>query len=361
MKRTRAATLAAAVLAAACATEPGPRSSGTVTQASRTTLLAGREQVAPEGHNALACVTLPLAARALAALPGAPPLAELLVPADAEAVGAEPDLAKTLPAGASFVHASTWTSSTDAAIVAGFTNAFGSAVPGPSLLPGPPPPVGGWVGYAALLRDLRFATPFPRHEVPLRFRGSARELESFGLTANPRFEGTSPALRAQVRVLFNRYAPPGGTGGEEYGVALAPEGAADRIVLAVVDDLATPGAAWRRAKELAGTTGVAGVEAPPATYLQLPVVDFDLGDKRTGPAETRIEQRVRLRLDRRGAKLRAEAVVTALGEAPAPERVRPPVFAFDRPFLLALVRDGESEPYFLAVLRNDELFAVFGE
>jgi hypothetical protein len=63
-------------------------------------------------------------------------------------------------------------------------------------------------------------------------------------------------------------------------------------------------------------------------------------------------QRVDLTLDECGARVESSAGAMALSAGRA--------FRFDRPFLLALAREGAERPYLLAWFENDDLFRKVG-
>ena len=71
----------------------------------------------------------------------------------------------------------------------------------------------------------------------------------------------------------------------------------------------------------------------------------------TGYRITEAAQTIQFSLDETGAALESEAVIAAKGEF----KVRPDVFVFDRPFLVALARKDAAEPYFLSWIANAEL------
>ena len=62
-------------------------------------------------------------------------------------------------------------------------------------------------------------------------------------------------------------------------------------------------------------------------------------------------QNIRFKLDERGACLRSQAVIEAIGIAPP--------LIFEKPFLIFLQYEGSDKPYFAAWIDNPELLVEF--
>jgi hypothetical protein len=226
-----------------------------------------------------------------------------------------------------------------------------------------PLPAGPWVavGYAKLRKDLPFARPFERSEHPFRFRGGTRDLASFRI---PR-EGPEEAkeeVRRQVTVLFSRWTPERVFEG---ACSIPSKDGGDRLVLALVPRKGTLRETWEavRAEAAAGKPE----PLPHAAEFLVPMANFELTHRFTGleggssdvgrEASARLaifREDLRFLLCESGVKLEAEARMLAPGAEMA---ASPPRFVFDRPFLLALHREGADAPYFLFWVGTDELLA----
>jgi len=143
--------------------------------------------------------------------------------------------------------------------------------------------------------------------------------------------------------------------GQEHVISLETMGGKDLMVLASVAPSATLAETYDRVD---GLVRKAGAEAPPpgpGDALAVPLFNFRLGHDyralvgkmiRTGRFNgwlfERAFQRVRLRLDERGASLSSESeIAIGCSRAASPSRF----IAFNRPFLLYLRRKESEAPY----------------
>lgn len=225
----------------------------------------------------------------------------------------------------------------------------------------------GIAALAFLYKDLPFEQPFLVHESPLRFDGGSTPLAAFGSQHDAKGAEHARMLR-QVRLHRSERGSPAGSDDADYAVTLLPRGGADRIVLGHIARPASLASGWAT---VAGLLARPETRVPNATTLEVPKVDFAATHRFreverarlldappiTPPTElVRLEQRLEFRLSENGARLVAAVAMASNMAASAPPAPSYLHLRFDRPFLLALVRDGAARPYFLAWFGNDRLF-----
>ncbi len=204
-----------------------------------------------------------------------------------------------------------------------------------------------------LRKDLPFRQPFHVHEEPLAFAGGPSRIVTFGM--DPDAEGGEASSMARQAVHHED--------GDAFAVELLPKAGTDRIVLASIPRPTTLEDGWLATGKLLQRPGeplFAGAE------LRIPKIDFATTRTFTEligaplldyppPAQIKdARQRNEFTLSEQGARLVSAAVVANSCSAPAPRRrLR---LVFDRPFLLAMIQNGATRPYFLCWFENDDLF-----
>jgi hypothetical protein len=215
--------------------------------------------------------------------------------------------------------------------------------------------------YAYLFRDLPFENQFERLKQPLLF--ATTQVASFGVSLKTpeRFE-----VAQQVLVLDYQ-------SGDDFILVLRPKEEGERILLAKVVPAETmertissirKRIAERREGEQ--SESLAGNEV-----LVVPILNFDVwreygeleGKRITTPGQLEdmviawALQRIRFRLDQRGAVLLSESWFAESAGAPAAPKPRQ--FIFDKPFLILMERTGAAQPYFALWVDNAELLAPY--
>lgn len=209
------------------------------------------------------------------------------------------------------------------------------------------------LGYARLIKDLPFETQF--HVLPkvVAFAEGPPRVRAFGMFAD---EGSEAAFAMLKQVAL--YAPPDApehTYGPWFGVTeLVPKGGADRIYLQAPASVpATLEDGWRAMAAVLSKGRNIQLDVSPDLVIPRIRLDveksFDslLGAQVEGSSRLAVAyQRTQFSLDERGARLDSEA---AFACAIVPKAV------YDRPFLLALRRQGATRPYLLLWIANDDL------
>ncbi|MEI7658000.1 MAG: hypothetical protein WCK33_08050 [Phycisphaerae bacterium] len=230
----------------------------------------------------------------------------------------------------------------------------------PSLLPANLGP-DEILAYAYLFKSLEFPTPFMTSRWPSEWGGGAggkpeATLDMWGWWKD-REVPTEEEIRAQVKVLA--YDTP-----ERWSVELRTKSQGDRLVISRLAPGVTLAATVDAANELGKGTEPGGMKG--GDTLRVPYLNFDLtesfealkgvgisGSKAGGTISEAI-QNIRFRLDEKGAVLKSEATI---GVTSAPMFDEPKRMICDGPFLIQLMREGASTPYFAAWIANPEVLA----
>ena len=213
-----------------------------------------------------------------------------------------------------------------------------------------------FVALSWLARDLRFLHEFEAFRGPILFEGSRRGVRAFGINGRSQVERLADLLgQVTVHRKAGAVARPGAP--QEAILEIALRESDDRLLLAMVPREATLRAAWEAVRDAASGTGS---RLPGDAVLGVPRIDFDLTRRfpelegpvtrsrvPTGAALRLVEQRVALRVDQTGARLRSESRLFGMKSESR--------LLFDRPFLLALARKGAATPYLLLWVGNDDL------
>ncbi|MCC6323117.1 MAG: hypothetical protein IT438_16965 [Phycisphaerales bacterium] len=207
--------------------------------------------------------------------------------------------------------------------------------------------------YSYLFKNLEFAEPFLRREIPLGFQRAS--VAAFGLWPDHRADDRWGALAKQVSILS--YTSP-----ESWTVELKSKAAGDRLIIARLDKKKT------LAETVVAALGAGKDQKPQsmnrADRLVVPLLNFDItrtfgelagvmlrGPKASGLITGAI-QNIRFRLDEKGAVLKSEASLRATASA-VPRQVREMVC--DGPFLIVMMRADAKHPYFAAWVDNPEI------
>lgn len=273
------------------------------------------------------------------------------------------------------------------------------------------------ITYAFLARALPFATPLATMRDG-HFADSDRLVRYFGIDTYDPADEHHRAQAEQVRVLWHQFRveADGESGdefiaGEDFILELLTTSPDDRLVLAkvppaetlaatvsqVLERMRTPNTKvapdgitpeWSRVYQMPAPETAEAAEQQDAAFrqaelamspyanllngesLRIPQIVFDVTKVYdelvgqtvvAGAAALRgkpiwdARQRIRFRLDERGAELLSEAAVAYGGSLPARD------FSFHEPFLVMLLRRGAERPYFAVWLANPGLLMPAGE
>lgn len=221
--------------------------------------------------------------------------------------------------------------------------------PFPSELQGLPQ--GTLLVYAYLKKALPFEWAFTRFPKPLNYQDTP--VASFGLAQYMSGHPSDDNLAQQVSVLDYK-------SDDDFVLELFTTSAADRLILAKISPAATLQSTLvqvlGRIKQ-AQPTSLQKLET-----LMIPVIELDrtrrfpeLCESKlhapnqavNGQSLSLVEQQIRFRLDETGAELESKAIfVSALP---------PRKLIFDKPFLLMLIRQDASMPYFVLWVNNADV------
>jgi hypothetical protein len=327
---------------------------------SRTRVLATSDEPWPQGTNALWCATVEMVWREFGeAILGEPirlgdstPMAERLSTAPPVSLAARHRWTGSGPREAPALQAAS------DSLRAKFPNAL--AVP----------PIGAGRGYFAIAyleAAFRFGHAYQDLREPIRWQGKAAPHRGFGISEDA--VGTLRQQRAQAALLFERLAGERGQRvPEAFALDLDRSSQPFQIILAVVPRARTLQDTWAAVAER--------IKARPSPnprglrrgdVLRVPSLDFDLeaefgevSNKRlanAGFADQSIAilyQRTTLRLDKAGVETKSIATFATRGT----EKAR--VYAFDRPFLIALRERSAERPFLMLWVDNPELLMPAG-
>ena len=229
----------------------------------------------------------------------------------------------------------------------------------PSLLPATLGP-DEILAYAYLFKNLEFPAPFMTSRWPTEWTGTGGKAEAsldmWGWWKD-REVPSEEEIRTQVKVLA--YDSP-----ERWSVELQTKSQGDRLVVSRLAPQSTLAATVDAANALG--QGKEPGEVKGGDTLRVPYLNFDLtesfealkgvgisGPKGGGSISEAI-QNIRLRLDEKGAVLKSEAVI---GVTSAPMFEEPKRMICDGPFLIQMIKQGATTPYFAAWVANPEVLA----
>ncbi|MHC4924582.1 MAG: hypothetical protein ACYTG4_10975 [Planctomycetota bacterium] len=365
--RREAAVLALLVLLAGTAlAAPGlEKRVQSVTRAGRTVFCPTMDRSVPEGRNAIWCATFQAAWDALKEKVVGEPIRLSAEAPDsvAQALNADPVAANVLDPLCFFSDAGFGRDGVQERIRKGLRDKFGSEAPQPSFDGLEPDDV---LAYAYLRASLPFRHAFEDLPSGMEFDGTTTSVRAWGTTGKRRADVKKKRM-GQVRVLYDGVAEvdtlEGGKERRDFILELRPKKAGERILLARIGGHGSLENEWRTVTQL--TKGRTAEAARSGSILQVPVIDFDLEHRYAQLEGARLAnerwkaytiskaaQDVAFRLDHTGAKIESSAEIRMKWKAalkPAPS------FIFDRPFLVALQRDGAEKPYLLVRIANTDL------
>lgn len=225
--------------------------------------------------------------------------------------------------------------------------------PFPSELQGLPH--GSLMAYAYLFKTLPFEWAFTRFTKPFNYQGTP--VASFGLAQYMNGHPTDDNLARQVSVLDYQ-------DGDDFMLELHTSSRDDRLILAKMPPADTLQATLDHALnrlEHAQPTAMQNLET-----IIVPVIDLnrtrqfpELCDRNisapsteiSGKAFSLVEQRIQFRLDETGAVLESKSVFVSA--------MPPRKFVFDKPFLVMLIRQDASTPYFVLWVNNADVLVPF--
>ena len=205
------------------------------------------------------------------------------------------------------------------------------------------------MAYAYLYKNLKFEKEFEGLEAPIAFHssGGTNRVKGFGIQKYS--SGKHRELGRQVEVLAYK-------DDSEFVIRLKSVRPNDEIVLAKVKPRDTLLATIEAVQKRAG--GRRAWQLSKGDTLQIPRFDFDITRSYDELLKIyylwkKAEQKIRFRLDERGAVLKSEARIVVQPEESG--RVEPKHLIFDRPFLIYLKEKGARYPYFALWVDNAEL------
>lgn len=228
----------------------------------------------------------------------------------------------------------------------------------------------GFIAYAYLEADARFTVPFLDNDNPLLFAdsgGKRTRLRSFGLRGVE--ASAHKDIVQNVSVLYHTGHPWQGDGEDanEFVIDLCKDSSPNQVIAArVLQPGATLADTLKHVNEL-----IASDESNKAMWdgdtLLVPEMFWRVGHHVTavekaftapaglvGKGIDRATQDVSLRLDKGGAAVKSEAIISGWGGIiMPPDTAR--VFLFDRPFLVCMTTRGAAEPFFVMWVDNAEL------
>jgi hypothetical protein len=230
----------------------------------------------------------------------------------------------------------------------------------PNVLPDLGAPSAGIVAYGYLRAGAKFDLPFVTQE-NMRYKdsiGRETSVKSFGLGVKDMF--TSPALRKQIRVLFDK-SPYDAQ--DEFGVDLCSSSKPNQVILAKLQKKRSLAETWLEVQaRITSPRKNFSERFGPNEVLLIPEVSFSLnrhfgeleGADRTfknlgfrGKYISRACQSIEFVLDRGGAQVDSEAMVRV--------RPLPRVFVLDGPFMIILRKRDSEFPYFAMWVDNSEV------
>ena len=286
-------------------------------------------------------------------------------PAMAGRLNRASDPAKVIPAGALYVAAGFGRDDIRKTITDGLKEKFGQAE-APTILPAEIAP-DDFIAYALLKVVFEFKEPFWNNKYPMTFTaadGKQTGVSTFGLPSDAK--NRAGDLREQVAILTENvneqtYRL------ESIAIELDRFNKTHQVILAMVTPEATLAKTIEKVEaDIASAAKERGGKPAPTLgmdrTLLVPDLKFHLRKRFTpligkffknpGLTDTYIADAIQdteFILNRKGVKLRSEAMMWMRGGAMSPRLV------FDKPFLLYIKQRGTNEPYF-AIWVSDAIF-----
>jgi hypothetical protein len=219
------------------------------------------------------------------------------------------------------------------------------------------------LAYAFLQAGVRYKYEYYDNTNPFHFTGSDGKkvaVHSFGIRPSERAQGHR-TFRAQVQILFQDPV--------EFALDLCRDSQPNQVILAAVGWKGTLAATLAHVQKprTKPPSERSGPEFGQFATLLVPNMDWDLEHhfrELEGPDKLFLNptlrglyldtalQRVRFRLDRRGAEVRSEAQVVLKGLSDGRDD-----FHFDRPFLVVMTKRGARQPFFVMWVDSAEMLS----
>ena len=214
-----------------------------------------------------------------------------------------------------------------------------------------------FMAYAFLFKNLVFPEMFESLDEPILFESQEAffKVEGFGIKEFMPDEEKHKNLGKQVSVYYYKYDSKKSP--DEFVIELKPESSNEEIIIAQV----TPG---KTLLETINNTQEVISENRPTSLrrhetLQIPKFDFDIEHNFTeiekylarlvaGPAKA--YQRIKFKLDEKGAILKSEAIIIT-----ASAIIMPRHFIVSKPFLIYLRQKDSPSPYLAMWMENGEI------
>jgi len=215
------------------------------------------------------------------------------------------------------------------------------------------------MAYAFLYKNLVFKEMFENLEEPIKFMtyGDTVDVDGFGVKEYKPQASKHKALGKQAIIYHYTYNYE--TRSREFIIGLLPESTNDEIIIAQIAPRNTLMETYAAVKEIIA-------KSKPDTLrkfetLQVPKLDFDiehtfpeveryLSSLVWGPAKA--YQRIKFRLNEKGAILKSEAIIIAYEEI---EVIEPRYLVVSEPFLIYLKQKDSPYPYLAMWVGNEEL------
>ena len=219
-----------------------------------------------------------------------------------------------------------------------------------------------FMAYAFLFKNLVFAEMFESLDEPILFESPKAffKVEGFGIKEFNPHEEKHRNLGEQVSIYYYKYDYKKSSA--DFVIELKAKSANEEIIIAQI----TPG---KTLLETIRNTQEIITESRPNSLrkyetLQIPKFDFDIEHNFSdiekylsplveGPAKA--YQRIKFKLDEKGAILKSEAIITA----EALTQNFPRQFIVSRPFLIYLRQKDSPYPYFAMWVENGEILSKF--
>lgn len=219
------------------------------------------------------------------------------------------------------------------------------------------------LAYAFLYKNLKFKKEFESLDNPIYFGASGKKIpvNAFGIKIFSPGDKIHKALAKQVSILYYN-------NDDDFIVAIKSVSRKDEILLVKIK----PGATFLETLELVKQKRSRGKSAAlkEDDTLQIPKLDFKITHSYNELVGRFIlnkpfvkdryiikyaYQRVRFRLNEKGALLKAEAFLGSGPTSAQPPRPKPKLLIFDKPFLIVMQEKGAKYPYFTLWIDNPEL------
>jgi len=219
------------------------------------------------------------------------------------------------------------------------------------------------VAYAFMFKNLVFEAMFESIDEPILFESQGKnvEVEGFGVKEFKPDEEKHKNLAEQISIYsYNidytkRYSP-------EFVIGLTSKSSNEEIIIAQISPEKTLLGTIKNAQEIIGSNKSDSLRE--GETIQIPKFDFDIEHNFTEIVKylrafvvggAKAYQRIRFKLDEKGAVLKSEAIIIFLEElVMAPRR-----FIVSKPFLIYLKQKNSPYPYFAMWMENEEILRKY--